>query len=229
MTSTGLTFLTARRGNLLVKVGEPTRTQGHLPAFRDMIESLSLLGITRIRSLRDGLHISYDARIVDVTDLQDMLTAAEAAVRHGQGTHLSRTHTLSVTFEGPGSSDLPVAGLLLDNTETCLIRRLCRTSHVVTTLAAPGAAPVLVVTASDAMSSGAQECRPRKSVLPGTLLLSDAGITIATHECYSNELQIGRVAQRGTTRQRPHVGDFVRFQPVSPQTPNEFVPQECMT
>lgn len=79
-TATGLTFLAAQPGHLFMKVGDPSRRDGYLSAFRDMVESLCLLGITRIRALKDGLHVAYDVRIVDAADLEDMLTAADAAV-----------------------------------------------------------------------------------------------------------------------------------------------------
>ena len=127
--STGITFLSARRGNLLVRVGDPAKSDGYKSAFRDMVESLCLLGITRIRALKDGLHVSYDIRIVDAKFLKDMLTAADAAVRFARGSHSASTHSLPVTFGGPASVDLPVASLLLGTTETGLIRRLCRTAH----------------------------------------------------------------------------------------------------
>jgi allophanate hydrolase subunit 1 len=193
-----------------------------------MVESLNLLGVTRIRALKDGLQIGFDARIVDAADLEDMLTAADAAVRFARGDHKVRFHNLAVSFDGPSSIDLPVASLLLGTSETGLIRRLCRTGHVVATLTAQAAAPVVDVTATKAMSASSQACRSRKAVLPGTLLLSDAGITIAALGGFSNEYQVGRVVQRGTTRpQRLHVGDFVRFQHASPQKPNESIPQEC--
>jgi hypothetical protein len=78
------------------------------------------------------------------------------------------------------------------------------------------------------MSALSQACRSRKAVLPGTLLLSDAGITIAVLGGFSNEYQVGRVVQHGTTRpQRLHIGDFVRFHYASRQKPNESILQEC--
>jgi allophanate hydrolase subunit 1 len=210
--SEGLTFLSARPGNLLMRLRTTSQPDEYVSAFRDMIESLCLLGITRIRDLKDGLHIVYDVRVVDDKDLKDMLTAADAAVRFTRGDHRSRTHSLSVTFDSPGSIDLPVASLLLGTTETGLIRRLCRTGHVVASLTATTAAPIVGISASDAMSSGTQACRSRKTVLPGTLLLSDAGITIAAHGCFSNELQIGRINSPDVTPpRRLYVGDLVRF------------------
>ncbi|MGF6832520.1 allophanate hydrolase subunit 1 [Paenarthrobacter sp. TE4293] len=224
----GITFLPARPGNLLIRVGHQSGSGRYLLALRDMVESLNLLGVTRMRALKDGLHIAYDVRIVDTEDLEDMLTAADAAVRFARGDHTARIHTLSVSFDGPGSIDLPVASLLLGTSETGLIRRLCRTGHVVAALTAPAAAPVVDVTATKAMSASSQACRSRKAVLHGTLLLSDAGITIAALGGFSNEYQVGRVVQRGTTPpQRLHIGDFVRFQHASPQKPNESIPQEC--
>jgi allophanate hydrolase subunit 1 len=211
-TATGITFLAAQPGHLLMKVGDPSRRDGYLSAFRDMVESLCLLGITRIRALKDGLHVAYDVRIVDTADLEDMLSAADAAVRFARGDHRARTHNLSVTFDVPGTIDLPVASLLLGTTETGLIRRLCRTGHIVAALTAPAAAPIVSLTASSAMSSGSQACRSRKAVLPGTLLLSDAGITIAAQGCFSKELQIGRIhSPDGTPPRRLHAGDLVRF------------------
>ncbi|MFF2840644.1 carboxyltransferase domain-containing protein [Paenarthrobacter sp. NPDC057981] len=212
-TTQEITFPTARPGNLLMRVA-PARDNGYLVAFRDMVESLSLLGITRIRSLKDGLYISYDSRIVDGADLQAMLVAADAAVRFARGTHTPRNHTLPVTFEGPGSTDLSMAGLLLDTTETGLIRRICRTGHMVSALTAPAAAPVLAVTASQGMSSRTPACGPVKPVTPGTLLLSDVGLTLATQHSHSNELQVGRVAERGAAAPRLHIGDIVRFQQI---------------
>ncbi|BCW84069.1 hypothetical protein NicSoilE8_17420 [Arthrobacter sp. NicSoilE8] len=225
---TGITFLPAHPGNLLIRVGNPSQPGRYLVALRDVVESLNLLGVTRIRALKDGLHIGYDARIVDVADLEDMLTAADAAVRFARGDHTARIHNLTVSFDGPGSIDLPVASLLLGTSETGLIRRLCRTGHVVAALTAPAAAPVVDVTATKAMSAASQACRSRKAGLPGTLLLSDAGITVAALGGFSNEYQVGRVVQRGTTRpQRLHIGDFVRFQHASPQKLNESIPEEC--
>jgi len=212
-TSTGITFLSARRGNLLIRVGDPAKSDGYISAFRDMVESLCLLGITRIRALKDGLHVSYDIRIVDAKFLKDMLTAADAAVRFARGSHWPSTHSLPVTFGGPASVDLPVASLLLGTTETGLIRRLCRTAHVVAGLSPAVAAPVIEVTLSSVVSPGMQACRSRKTVLPRTLLLSGAGITIAAQGCFSNELQIGRLSPpEGTQPGRIHVGDLVRFQ-----------------
>lgn len=212
-TSPGITFLSARPGNLLMRVGDPSKTDGYLSAFREMVESLCLLGITRIRALKDGLHVSYDIRIVDGKDLKDMLTAADAAVRFARGNHSPSTHTLSVTFGGPASFDLPVASLLVGTSEPGLIRRLCRTAHVVAGLSSTAAAPVIEVTLSSVLSPGVQAGRSRRTVFPGTLLLSDAGITIAAQGCFSNELQIGRLSTPGRTQSgRLHVGDFVRFQ-----------------
>jgi|GEM_PF-2720129 len=225
---TGITFLPARPGHLLIKVDHPSEPGSYLLALRDMVESLNLFGVTRIRALKDGLHIAFDVRIVGTEDLEDMLTAANAAVRFARGDHTARIHNLSVSFDGPGSIDLPVASLLLGTTEAGLIRRFCRTGHVVAALTAPAAAPVVDVTATQAMSASSQACRSRKEVLPGTLLLSDAGITIAALGGFSNEYQVGRVVQRGTARPpRLHIGDFVRFQHASPQRPNESIPQEC--
>lgn len=212
-TSTGITFLSAQPGNILIRVGDPAKSDGYVSAFRDMVESLCLLGITRIRALKDELHVSYDIRIVDAEDLKDILTAADAAVRFARGNHSPSTHSLSVTFDGPASVDLSVASLLLGTTEPGLIRRLCRTTHVVTGLSSTAAAPVIEVTLSSVVSQGLQACRSPKAVLPGTLLLSDAGVTIAAQGFFSNELQIGRLSQTGRTQPgRLHVGDFVRFQ-----------------
>lgn len=212
-TATGIIFLAAQPGHLLMKVGDPSRRDGYLSAFRDMVESLCLLGITRIRALKDGLHISYDVRIVEANDLKVMLTAVDATVRFTRGRHSPSTHSLSVTFEGPASCDLPVASLMLGTTETGLIRRLCRTAHIVTGIASAAAAPVIEVTLSSVVSPGLQACRSRKAVLPGTLLLSDAGVTVAAQGCFSNELQIGRLSPpEGSQAGRLHVGDFVRFQ-----------------
>jgi allophanate hydrolase subunit 1 len=212
-TSTGITFLSARPGNLLIRVGHAEKSDGYISAFRDIVESLCLLGITRIRALKHGLHLSYDVRIVEANDLKDMLTAADSTVRFARGRHSPSTHSLSVTFDGPASFDLPVASLMLGTTETGLIRRLCRTAHIVAGLASAAAAPVIEVTFSSVVSPGLQACRSRKAVLPGTLLLSDAGITIAAQGCFSNELQIGRLSPpEGSQPGRLHVGDFVRFQ-----------------
>ncbi|MFF1831370.1 hypothetical protein [Paenarthrobacter sp. NPDC058040] len=224
----GITFLPARPGHLIMKVGHPSEHGRYLLALRDMVESLNLLGVTRIRALKDRLHIGYDARIVDPADLEDMLTAADAAVHFARGDHTARIHSLSVAFDGPGSIDLPVAGLLLGTSETGLIRRLCRTGHVVASLTAPTAAPVVDVTASKAMPALSHACRAHKAVLPGTLLLSDVGVTIAALGGFSNEYQIGRVVQRGTTRPQPlHIGDVVRFQHAAPQQLSESIPREC--
>jgi allophanate hydrolase subunit 1 len=219
-TSTGITFLSARPGNLLIRVGDPSRTDAYASAFRDTVESMHLLGVTRIRALKNGLHIDYDIRIVEAKDLKGMLTAVDAAVRFARGIHSPSTHSLTVTFEGPASFDIPVASLLLGTTEACLIRRLCRTAHVFAGLTSTSAPPVVEVTLSSVVSQGVQASRPRKPVLPGTLLLSDAGITVAANDSFSSELQIGRLSPaEGKQPGNLYVGDFVRFQSIPKHVP----------
>ncbi|MFE4196641.1 carboxyltransferase domain-containing protein [Paenarthrobacter sp. NPDC056912] len=212
--TTGITFLSAPPGKLLMRVVDREKSDRYIGAFRDMVDSLCLPGLMSVHSLKNGFHVSYDVRIIEAGDLRDVLAAVDVAVRFAHGNHSPRTHRLSVAFRGPASIDLSVASLMLGTTESGLVRRLCRTTHLVAGLA-PGAsaAPLIQMTLSGEIPPGVQMCRPRRAVTPGTLLLSDAGVTVASQSCFSNELQIGRLTPpQSPSPGRLHVGDFVRFQ-----------------
>jgi allophanate hydrolase subunit 1 len=180
-----------------------------------MVESLCILGITQIRVLKDGVHIAYDARIVDAADLEDMLAAADSAVRFMWGNSPGRTHTLHVMLGGPSGPDLSVASILLDTTEKALVRRLCRTAHAVLSLTAPAASPLLEVFTCRALPPVTQASPRMAFIPPGTLTLSGSGITITTHACHSTELVIGRISSAARLRAGDlNMGDTVHLRPV---------------
>lgn len=104
------------------------------------------------------------------------------------------THTLTVTFGGPHGPDLRMACLLLNTPERILVRRLCRSKHTVKTFAAPEASPLIDIPWTGEWFMMAQASRQMRPVPSGSLTLSAAGATIASRDCYSDELLVGQVA-----------------------------------
>lgn len=196
----------------------PKHKPGDLSLYKETIESLSLTGVTHVFSCDGYLRVVYDPLVVAVADLKEMLAAAYSAVHFGwYGRGATQAHTVQIAFGGSLGPDLPIASVLLGTTEKGLIRRLCRTTHLIRELAAPAASPLISTTACNGLASLVVSNRQHSVVETGTVTLSSSGIMIARCPWPSNELVIGCLSGTQPPVSRLfHVGDTVRFQPVSP-------------
>ncbi len=212
-----IVFLAAPAGKVLVQIDPGPERARYISVLKETVESLTLQGVTALRSWRGGLCVDYEPRCVRELELKEMLEAADSALRFTWGDRSNRTHTLKVTFGGRAGPDLPIAGILVGNTERALIRRFCRTAHIVRALTAPAASPVIEVPARERIPPLFQTSRSKGLIPPGTVTLSDSGITIALREAYSADLVIGRLAHSeiippaGSLR----VGHAIRLRPIN--------------
>jgi EAL domain-containing protein (putative c-di-GMP-specific phosphodiesterase class I) len=140
-----LVFRYPSPGKLVVVLSSKAASEGYVSAFKETVDSLRIPAVIRIRAYEDGLLVVYDLRVVDPSDLGEILEVANSAVRFAHGVRSAQSHVLMVTFEGDSGADLSLASLLLGTTEVGLNRKLCRTKHTVTQLAAPAASPVIDV------------------------------------------------------------------------------------
>jgi allophanate hydrolase subunit 1 len=211
--SDSLIFRLSGPGKLVVLLRDPEASDRYVLAFREKLESLVIPGLTGVGAYKGRLHIAYDPRVIDPTDLKAVLQAANSAVRFAFGLRSAENCVLPVTSEGHTATDLPLASLLLGISELAWIRRLSRSKHTVIGLSNPAASPLFDVSARHSLSTFMRIGRPEIKVPVGTLILSEAGMTIATHECFSHALLVGRVVKpEETSPAWPSVGDYVRIQ-----------------
>lgn len=101
-------------------------------------------------------------------------------------------------------------------------RSVCRKENAVSGLSAPAASPTLEVSVRHGLSPRLRSFRTRKAVMPGTLMLPDYGLTIATREWSSDELLIGRLSPAKTSSRSLYIGDLVRLHATFPEQPVEI-------
>lgn len=190
----GMAFVACEPGTLLVEILTPPFSAPPVEAFVEAVQSLELCGIVGLKKMKDGVLLTYDERSMRVQDLRALLAAAYSKVTYDAGDYCPRTHSLPITFGGPAGPDLAVACVLFDTTERTLIRRLCRSKRTIKMFAAPGASALLEIPWSDDGLQAFQASRSKRAAPPGSLLLSGAGLTITSRECYSDECLIGRVS-----------------------------------
>lgn len=151
-----------------------------------------MLGIERFCRLRDGFLVDFDVNSLEVYKLQSLLKAAFSRVSYGVGDYPSSTHILPVTFGGSAGPDMSIVCLLLDTPEPTLIRRVCRSKHIVRSFLGPGASALLEVPWVEAWQNHAQPRRTAQGVPAGSLTLSPLGATLISRSCYTDDFVVAR-------------------------------------
>ena len=180
-------------GQLLVELPQPGVSEAGVAAFIEVLESFELLGVRRFRRLSDGVIVDYDVDSLELKDLHSLFMAAFSRVSYAPGDSPGSTHVLPVTFGGSAGPDMSMASVLLDTAEPLLVRRVCRSKHIVRSFSSPGASALIEVPWAEAWQSHVQPGRAIKAVPAGSLTISSLGVTLISRSCFTNDYVVGRV------------------------------------